>query len=131
MPGVLAIERACFGRSAYPRGLFEEYAAQPATIFLVAETGRKTAGYILARSRRSELVSIAVDPSTRRSGVGNALLQSALRRLRRAGATEMSLIVKVTNQGAMRFYESFGFERIRRVRAYYEDGADGYLMKKG
>lgn len=128
---VMAIERASFRRDAYPRGLFQDYYRQGA-LFLVAETGQAPSGYALAwtAGRRAELVSIAVRPSARRSGAGKALLASVLRRLRRAGADRINLMVKVSNRAAIRFYESFGFRRLRRVRAYYEDGADGYLMTR-
>jgi ribosomal-protein-alanine N-acetyltransferase len=37
--------------------------------------------------------------------------------------------VKVTNDRARAFYESYGFRKLRRVPGYYEDGADGVLMR--
>jgi [ribosomal protein S18]-alanine N-acetyltransferase len=127
---VMAIERASFRRDAYPRDLFHDYYMRGA-MFLVAESGRVICGYALAArtaGRRAELVSIAVRPSARRLGAGKALLASVLRRLRRAGVDRISLMAKVSNHAAIRFYESFGFGRLRCVRAYYEDGADGLLM---
>src|SRR5262249_14594864 len=126
LPAVMAIERASFRRDAYPRGLFMEYHARGA-LFLVASAGDGIAGYALAQRRgtRAELVSIAVKPGCRRGGAGKLLLHTTLRRLHVAGASRISLMVKTTNQEAQRFYESFGFRRVRRVHAYYEDGHDG------
>jgi ribosomal-protein-alanine N-acetyltransferase len=40
-------------------------------------------------------------------------------------------MVKVTNETARAFYEKFGFNKVRRVRRYYEDGEDAWLMAKG
>jgi ribosomal protein S18 acetylase RimI-like enzyme len=39
-------------------------------------------------------------------------------------------MVKLTNERARAFYERYGFKKIRIVRAYYEDGQDGWLMAK-
>jgi len=126
---VLTVERASFTRDAYPGELFLEYHEKGA-LFLVAEQGGPIAGYSLAvvSGERGELVSIAVLPGFRHAGVGRMLLASTLRRLRRRGARRTRLMVKTTNLAAQRFYESFGFRLVRRVRAYYEDGRDGYLM---
>ena len=39
-------------------------------------------------------------------------------------------MVKVTNQAASAFYVKYGFTKVRVVRRYYEDGADGFLMAR-
>ena len=74
------------------------------------------------------MVSIAVLPDHRKRGVASALMDSTLRRLRRRQVGQLTLMVKVSNTAALRFYERYGFRRIRRVRRYYEDGADGFLF---
>ncbi len=131
LPDLMRIERTSFGPDAYPRELFVRYRERGA-LFLVAETDAGIAGYALVtvRSRGAELVSIAVRAQSRRHGVGAALVGSVLRRLRRAGVERLSLMVKESNRGALRFYEGLGFTRVRRARRYYEDGADGYLMRR-
>ena len=129
LAAVLAVERPSFRGDAYPGSLFLDYYRRGA-LFLVAEAAGAVAGYSLAwtGAGRAELVSIAVAPSHRRAGAGKALLEGTLRRLRRRGAGRVSLMVKTTNEAAQRFYDSFGFRRVRRVRGYYEDGSDGFLM---
>ena len=44
-------------------------------------------------------------------------MDSTLRRLRRRGITRLGLMVKVTNQRALAFYEKYGFRKLRRVAA--------------
>jgi ribosomal-protein-alanine N-acetyltransferase len=73
---------------------------------------------------------VAVDPKHRGKGIASALMDSTLRRLRRRGIARFDLMVKVTNEPAIRFYEGYGFNRSRIVRKYYEDGADGWRMAK-
>ena len=56
------------------------------------------------------------------------MMESTMRRLSRRGVPRIGLMVKVTNAPARAFYEKYGFEKKRVVRAYYEDGSDGVLM---
>jgi len=129
MGRILEIERASFGRDAYDRNLFAAYARHAKSLFLVAKR-RGIDGYAIARwgETRAELASIAVDPKARGRGIATALLRSTIRRLKLRGTRRLTLMVKVTNRAARRFYEGHGFTPVRVVRGYYEDGRDGVLM---
>ncbi len=129
---IVEIERACFGREAYDRNLFAEYFRRWGELFLVAANGRNICGYVIAciRGERAEVVSLAVEPPARGKGAASALLAATVRRVRRRGATRLGLTVKVTNARAMAFYEKSGFRKLRRVRRYYEDATDGFIMTK-
>lgn len=131
---ILKIEAARFGADAYDRNLFAEYARKCGGLFLVAEWGTKVRAYSItgilpARAgKRAELVSVAVEPAFEGKGAAAALIDSTLRRLRRRNIGRFGLMVKVTNLRALRFYEKYGFRKLRRVAGYYEDGADGLCM---
>jgi [ribosomal protein S18]-alanine N-acetyltransferase len=131
---VLEIEDASFGLEAYDRKLFADYFYKCGDLFLLAERRGKVCGYIITCLRgylsglRAELVSVAVDPAVRQGGAASALLESTLRRLRRRRVTQLRLVVRVTNQPARAFYEKYGFQRVRRIPGYYEDGGDGIAM---
>jgi [ribosomal protein S18]-alanine N-acetyltransferase len=133
---ILKIENASFGEDAYDRNLFAKFFHKCRDLFLVAVRGRNVCGYMVtciggrAEEDRAELVSVAVDPKHRVKGVGTALMDSTLRRLRRRGVLQFHLTVKVTNAAAIGFYEKYGFRRERIVRGYYEDGTDGRRMAK-
>jgi ribosomal-protein-alanine N-acetyltransferase len=131
---ILEIETASFGKEAYDRKLFAEYLRKCGDLFLGAWKGRRLCGYMLTRksaeSPRAELISVAVDPPYRGQGVGDALMKSTLRRLAHRRTLRFSLIVKLTNTEARRFYEKYGFTKARLVRGYYEDGQDGISMAR-
>jgi [ribosomal protein S18]-alanine N-acetyltransferase len=129
---IAAIESASFGRDAYDRNLFAELFHKCGDLFLAAEWGGVVRGYCVTciRGERAEIVSIAVEPRFRGHGIATALMDSTLRRLRRRPATRIGLMVKVGNRPARRFYEKYGFEKVRLVRKYYENGSDGILMSK-
>ncbi len=128
LPRIMQIERASFSRDAYSRSLFRELQAAPGSVFLVARLGRAVAGYIVGIG--SEIVSVAVDPVRRGAGVGSALMRHALAELASAGTEHVELVVRTDNLAAIRFYRLFGFRRLRLVAGYYEDGGDGWLMRK-
>jgi ribosomal-protein-alanine N-acetyltransferase len=118
--------------------LFAEYTRKCGGLFLVAErsNSNKVCAYSITAlspgriGNRAELVSMAVAPAFLGKGVASALMDSTLRRLRRRGVTRLGLMVKVTNQPARDFYAKYGFRKLRRVAAYYEDGADGLSLAK-
>ena len=68
-------------------------------------------GYGYVDERTPEL-AIAVVPSKRGHGIGDALLQALLERAREAGYAQLSLSVDARNTGAIRLYERHGFERV-------------------
>jgi ribosomal-protein-alanine acetyltransferase len=124
------IEKASFGQDAYDRNLFAEFLHKCGDLFLVALRGSVVCGYMVTciRGERAELVSIAVAPKERGRGAATLLMDSTLRRLRRRKAARLVLMVKITNTAARAFYGKYAFEKVRLVRKYYEDGADGVMM---
>lgn len=132
LPRVERIENASFGEDAYDRNLFAEFFNACGGLFLVALRGSVVCGYMITcvRGERAEVVSIAVAPAARGRGVASKLMESALRRLRRRQVARLVLMVKVSNAEARAFYVKFAFDKVRLVRRYYEDGADGLLMAR-
>lgn len=131
MNAILAIERASFAADAYPESLFRLYAADPRSMFLLAETARRVRGYIIARRDRwgAEIVSLAVDPSSRNRGIGRTLLTAITSRMRRRNVQSIRLMVHVKNTQAALFYRNLGFRATARVPGYYEDGGTGIRMR--
>jgi ribosomal-protein-alanine N-acetyltransferase len=127
---ILQIERASFGRDAWPRKAFLEYYDECRELFLVVKFSRRIAGYIIAcvDGRDGEIASLAVHPDYRRRGLAAVLIGRALRELRAAGIRRVELMVRVGNTAGEQLYRSFGFRRVRAVSRYYEDGGDGFLM---
>jgi ribosomal protein S18 acetylase RimI-like enzyme len=76
--------------------------------------------------RDGYLLFLAVAPDARGRGHG--------RRLVAAAANEHGTVTchaRTTNDDALRFYRHLGFEVVRRVDGYYEDGGDAYYLRLG
>ena len=125
---IVEIERASFGKDAWPSELFLEYWRAAPDLFLIARDRGKIAGYSITRAdwRGAELESIAVDPRYRGRGIAQALLQATIAGLSRGA---LRLMVSTANEPALRFYQRFGFIRVRKVGNYYGAGRDAWRMR--
>jgi ribosomal-protein-alanine N-acetyltransferase len=87
------------------------------------------AGFVLSRlvSDEAEILTIAVAPKFRRSGIGAALLGAHLATLAAHGAKALFLEVGAGNHAALALYARFNFHQIGRREAYYR-AVDGKTM---
>ena len=118
---LVALDRACFGRRAWPPAAWAEAVTDPGwTTLVVREGGEPIAAAVLLELLPvAHLASVGVHPGCRRRGLGTLLLRDALRRARGAGARFLALEVDVVNRDARRLYRREGFAVVRRFR---EDG---------
>lgn len=129
---ILRIERASFDRDAWPRRYFLQLYAECGGLFVTAKVAGRIAGYAVAciGEGHAEIASLAVHPDYRRRGVAAALLRHLLGALASAGVPRADLMVRTENAAGAQLYRALGFRKVRRVRRYYEDGGDGFLMAR-
>ncbi len=109
--------------------------------FIIAQLDQAPLAYsinkvfkILGIDRRFErlahIQNLAVDPIYRRIGVASKLLDHLIGICTSKKIEHIRLEVRTENEGAVKFYESRGFARVKVLKSYYENGDDAYLMKK-
>jgi len=104
----------------------------PESFFVVENDSSKVVGYCVASEKGefAHLISIGVLSEYRRKGVGVALLKALLAWLsQRPRVKEVWLEAKAGNGAAVKFYERFGFEVVRRIENYYSDGSPALIMR--
>lgn len=132
LKALIRVAEACFGASAWTEA---QFTASLANLVLVADApGQHCAGYAAAQSTgpgEGELLSLAVMPKFRRSGIGAALLEAALARLGELGTRNVFLEVRESNAAALGFYRHYGFELFGRRPDYYREPVEAaaVLMK--
>jgi len=128
---VFRIEKAVFPQP-WPFASFEQFLDSPG--FLVAVEEGAVVGYAIADVTTSagrdlgHLKDIEARPKARGRGVGRALLRSVLLSMTVTGANVVKLEVRESNDVAQSLYDDVGFERVRRVPGYYDDGEDAFVM---
>jgi ribosomal-protein-alanine N-acetyltransferase len=140
LASVTQINTACLPENYTDIFFVDLFRRYPET-FVVAEEDGKIAGYIMCRIevglsnlglsgvvKKGHVVSVAVLSEHRRKGVGKALVIKALEGMRRYGAKQCYLEVRVTNQEAISLYKKLDFEVSRTIHGYYADGEDAFVM---
>jgi [ribosomal protein S18]-alanine N-acetyltransferase len=112
---------------AWSRDVFSLQLALPNVFGLLHPSG----GLILARvaADEAEILTLAVNPATRRLGIGAALLREATTLAAAMGARALFLEVSVANIAARRLYASAGFVQAGKRPRYYSDNSDALVLR--
>jgi ribosomal-protein-alanine N-acetyltransferase len=123
-----AVHVAAFAPAdAWSAELFDLQLAMPNCFGLLHQKG----GLILARvaADEAEILTLAVVPTVRRTGLGFALLDAATGLATSLGARAIFLEVSVTNIAARALYTKAGFIQAGRRRQYYSDASDALVLR--
>lgn len=100
--------------------------------FQVAEEDGTISGFIfgiLLSRIDARILMLAVDERLRARGLGTILYREFNRQCAIKGMRTISLEVRVSNAGAIKFYEKMGFQITGRVEKYYSNGEDAFRMQ--
>lgn len=117
MPMIKEIENSSFPKTPYDILTFIAYWISYPDSFLVYDDGGgevEVKGYIIFDPYDGHIISIAVDKEFRRMGIGSKLVDEVLKR-----AGKAYVEVRESNEEAIEFYGSLGFEKVDRVPQYY------------
>ena len=125
----------------YSDYFFESLLRELPEAFIVAEVDDKVIGYIMCKIefgfsnfrklgfvKKGHVVSVAVLEQHRGKGIGKALMLEGINGVLSRKSDEIYLEVRVSNSQAIRMYQRLGFQIKSRLRSYYRDGEDAYLM---
>jgi ribosomal-protein-alanine N-acetyltransferase len=105
-------------------------------ILLVAYQATRLSGFAVVKIAQfagditSELETIAVAASSRRSGIGRTLCMEAIEWARRHRAASMELEVRSRNDAAISLYNWLGFVAEGTRRRYYDNPADDAVLMR-
>jgi len=139
LEAMIRVDEVCFAADfRFDRASMSAFAEARNAMAVVAETsGGWMAGFAIVHMERAPsglrgyIVTLDVLPEYRHSGLGARLLEEMEWRVQAAGARWMDLHVFTGNEGAIRFYERLGYERMGRKDAFYgESGLDAFVYRK-
>lgn len=128
---VLKIENQVYPRP-WTLGLYlGELANRGSRIYLVARVGPTVVGYaglMLSGGSDGHITTIAVDPSWQRFKIGSRLLLVLSRQAIEAGARNLTLEVRMSNEPAQAMYRRFGFAPAGVRKNYYVETREDALV---
>ena len=128
------LDQACFSPAiAYSRAELAHYLGSPNATCLLAVKGKQTLGFIVghhARQYLGHIVTLDVDASARRSGLGSVLITALEARLSGQGCRSVVLEVAVDNHAAIAFYKKHRYAVLKTLSRYYPAELDGLMMGK-
>jgi ribosomal-protein-alanine N-acetyltransferase len=80
--------------------------------------------------KKGHVISIAVLEEHRKKGLASALMQMALDQFRKNGCEISFLEVRASNENAINIYKKNDYNIAERIKGYYNDGEDAYVMEK-
>jgi len=107
------------------RGFFTRAYRRATTYAYIDREGDSLIGFASVR-RDGYILFLAVAPEDRGEGFGQRLVATVAEEHRR-----VTCHARATNEDALGFYEALGFERVRRIDNYYEDGGAAYYLRLG
>ncbi len=129
VPGMLEVERACFGDPWSARAIREAMQSETAQAY-VAESKARLLGFVLARTSgpEAEILDLAVLPDMRRRGIARELLRAVRDAVQRIGVEEIYLEVRESNRAAISLYEGEGYRPVGMRHRYYRNPLENALV---
>ena len=138
LPSILEIEQVCF-TTPWSRELLERELRRTAgdqegyeAAYLAARAEGGLLGYVgmWLCWGEAHVLTLAVAPRRRRTGVATALLDAALQHAVARGCQYATLEYRASNRAAAAMYAKFGFETVGRRKGYYHDtGEDAIIVE--
>ena len=127
---VTQVEEASFAIPWTKEAFMNEMLRNEQAIYFVAVHDKRVVGFVGVWQIVDEghNTNIAVLPEFRGPGIGNQLLAELVAFAKSKGLVGLTLEVRVSNVGAQKLYEQFGFTQAGRRRRYYQDNnEDAYI----
>lgn len=133
LPELASLEAELFPDDAWAlETWWAELAARPRRSYVVAEQQGRVIGYagVDLGGEVADVMTMAVAPAARGSGLGRRLLDELVDRAEADHAAHLMLEVREDNMPARKLYETKGFELLTVRRRYYQPGdIDAHVMR--
>lgn len=132
---VLRLNIRCFrAGDNYTKYTFDYLLNEPRSVsYRAVANGTEMVGFAFIMENENgaaHLTTIGIAPEHRRRGLARKLLDHIEKAAINRGLSTVVLEVRAGNLGAQRLYELAGYSVMQRIRKYYNNGEDCFLMMK-
>ena len=128
-----AMDTECFAPEfRFSRRAMRGFAEAPGAVTVLAEAGGQLLGFCVVQMEGhvGYVVTLDVAAAWQRRGLARSIMADVEARVRKAGGTGVALHVFTGNVGAIRFYESIGYERTGMTEGFYGQGLDALVYRR-
>lgn len=129
---IAALERECFSDPWSEASIASELHSEW-SLWLVDEEDGQVVAYVGSQSAPpdADVMNVAVAPSHRRQGRGEALMLALMDALRALNRESLSLEVRQSNAPALALYRRLGFVQVgKRPKYYHNPVEDALILRK-
>lgn len=132
---VLKLNLRCFKAGEnYTKYTFSYLLSEPNTLsYRIVTPNDNMVGFIFVMMNDNgagHITTIGIAPEHRRRGLAMRLLEHVENSLRKRDVSLVTLEVRAGNIAAQNLYHSLNFAIVQRLKEYYNNGEDGFLMVK-
>lgn len=135
LPAVMEIEELSFVSKWKKENFLEEFNNPFSNMWVIELSNEKMnlksiVGFVVfwITFDSATICQIAVHPEIRRRQLGKAMLDELYNDCYAKKVSTITLEVRKSNQIAINFYKSYGFEIVQTKEKYYSNGEDAYYM---
>ncbi|WP_031237908.1 ribosomal protein S18-alanine N-acetyltransferase [Asticcacaulis sp. AC466] len=128
------IHTRCFDYG-WSEGVFADLLIKPHHRTYVFDVDGEIVSFVVMTvvAGEGEILTICTDPNFQKRGLARMLLEQVITTVRNEGAESLFLEVAIDNPAALRLYESVGFKKTGRRKAYYtrkdKPPADAHILR--
>jgi len=100
--------------------------------FIVAEKNHKIIGFLIGiktTGTKAKIVMFSVDTNFQGKKIGLKLLKEFIKTSIQENIKTIDLAVQTNNIKAINFYEKQGFKKIEKIKEFYQNKEDAYIMR--
>ena len=123
IPAVATLEQQIYDSPWSVRVFYDELAMENRRYVVAEEDGVGVVGYagLLVVESDAHITTLAVEPQARRHSLGTRLMLELVGAAVASGVDHITLEVRMSNEGAQRLYQKFGFAPVGLRKDYYRD----------
>lgn len=99
--------------------------------FLIAEINHKIVGFLIGiktDNQTAKILMLSVNKKHRKNGIGSKMIINFLREMHLLNINKIYLEVRINNLTAINFYKKHGFDIKKKIKNFYQNGEDAYIM---
>ena len=123
IPAVATLEQQIYDSPWSVRVFYDELAMVNRRYVVAEEDGVGIVGYagLLVVESDAHITTLAVEPQARRHSLGTRLMMELVAAAIGSDVDHITLEVRMSNEGAQRLYQKFGFAPVGLRKDYYRD----------